>query len=100
MAKKRYDENSALKSVLKVSGSRVERNGAYKYICIPVNALVGIHTWGKVDYLVHHCDYGLIRTVPKVKSNDTEDNNNRNGKKSRKEKSELKHKKNHRKMLQ
>lgn len=90
---KRYDENKALQSIMKATGARWEQNGMYKYLYIPLNAHVGIHTWGKIDYLVHYCGWGLIRTAPKV----IEESNN-NDKKVNREKSEMKHKKNIRKM--
>lgn len=94
MANKGYDENKALQSVMKSTGARWERNGMYKYLYIPINAHVGIHTWGKIDYLVHYCGWGLVRTAPR----NVEDSTNDKTANNRKDKSEMKHKKNNRKM--
>lgn len=54
MAKK-HDERKDLKCVSKVA----EING--NRIIIPINAVIGIHTWGKIDFLVHYCGYILYR---------------------------------------
>lgn len=96
MANKGYDENKALQSIMRATGAKWEQNGMYKYLYIPINAHVGIHTWGKIDFLVHYCGWGLVRTAPKNVTNS--DNDDKNNKKSRKDKSEMKHKKNFRKM--
>ena len=50
MAKK-HDEKKDLKCVSKVA----EING--NHIIIPTNALIGIHMWGRIDFLVHYCGY-------------------------------------------
>lgn len=55
MAKK-HDERKDLKCVSKVA----EING--NHIIIPTNALIGIHTWGRIDFLVHYCGYVLNRS--------------------------------------
>lgn len=55
MAKK-HDERKDLKCVSKVaeiSGNR---------IIIPVNAVIGIRTWGRIDFLVHYCGYYLYHS--------------------------------------
>lgn len=54
MAKK-HDERKDLKCVSKVA----EING--NRIIIPTNAVIGIHTWGRIDFLVHYCGYILYR---------------------------------------
>lgn len=54
MAKK-HDERKDLKCVSKVA----EING--NHIIIPTNAVIGIHTWGRIDFLVH-CGYVLNRS--------------------------------------
>ena len=54
MAKK-HDEKKDLKCVSKVA----EING--NRIIIPTDAVIGIHTWGKIDFLIHYCGYILYR---------------------------------------
>lgn len=54
MAKK-HDERKDLKCVSKVA----EING--NHIIIPTNAVIGIHTWGRIDFLIHYCGYILYR---------------------------------------
>ena len=55
MAKK-HDEKKDLKCVSKVA----EING--NHIIIPTNTVIGIHMWGRIDFLVHYCDYILNRS--------------------------------------
>ena len=55
MAKK-HDEKKDLKCVSKVT----EING--NHIIIPTNSVIGIHTWGRIDFLVHYCGYVLNRS--------------------------------------
>ena len=55
MAKK-HDERKDLKCVSKVA----EING--NHIIIPTNSIIGIHTWGRIDFLVHYCGYILNRS--------------------------------------
>lgn len=54
MAKK-HDERKDLKCVSKVA----EVNG--NRIIIPTDTVIGIHTWGRIDFLVHYCGYILNR---------------------------------------
>lgn len=54
MAKK-HDERKDLKCVSKVA----EING--NHIIIPTDAIIGIHTWGRIDFLIHYCGYILYR---------------------------------------
>lgn len=54
MAKK-HDERKDLKCVSKVA----EING--NRIIIPANSVIGIHTWGRIDFLIHYCGYILYR---------------------------------------
>lgn len=54
MAKK-HDEKKDLKCVSKVA----EING--NRIVIPTDAVIGIHTWGRIDFLIHYCGYILYR---------------------------------------
>ena len=55
MAKK-HDERKDLKCVSKVA----EING--NHIIIQTNSVIGIHTWGRIDFLVHYCGYMLNRS--------------------------------------
>ena len=55
MAKK-HDEKKDLKCVSKVA----EING--NHIIIPTNSVIGIHTWGRIDFLIHYCGYVLNRS--------------------------------------
>lgn len=55
MAKK-HDERKDLKCVSRVA----EING--NHIIVPTNAVIGIHTWGRIDFLVHYCGYVLNRS--------------------------------------
>lgn len=54
MAKK-HDERKDLKCVSRVA----EING--NRIIVPTDAVIGIHTWGRIDFLVHYCGYILYR---------------------------------------
>ena len=62
MAKK-HDERKDLKCVSKVA----EING--NHIIVPTNTVIGIHMWGRIDFLVHYCGYILNR------SNNVKDSN-------------------------
>ena len=53
---KKHDEKKDLKCVSKVA----EING--NHIVIPTDAVIGIHTWGRIDFLVHYCGYVLNRS--------------------------------------
>lgn len=55
MAKK-HDERKDLKCVSRVA----EING--NHIIVPINAVIGIHTWGRIDFLIHYCGYYLYRS--------------------------------------
>lgn len=54
MAKK-HDERKDLMYVSRIAMIYGNR------IIIPSNAVIGIHTWGRIDFLVHHCWYVLNR---------------------------------------
>lgn len=53
---KKHDEKKDLKYVSKVA----EING--NHIIIPTNTVIGIHMWGRIDFLVHYCGYILNRS--------------------------------------
>ena len=63
----KYDENKVLRSVARVA--RVEGN----HIILKPDAIVGIHMWGKIDYLVNYKGYTVSRSnnVIKVKNEET-----------------------------
>ena len=54
MAKK-HDERKDLKCVSKVAEINDNR------IIVPTDAVIGIHTWGRIDFLIHYCGYILYR---------------------------------------
>ena len=79
MAKK-HDEKKDLKCVSKVA----EING--NHIIIPTNTVIGIHMWGRIDFLVHYCGYILNRSKNVKASNlKFEDVSAREAKKIKKE---------------
>lgn len=55
MAKK-HDEKKDLKCVSKVA--EINDN----HIIIPTNTVIGIHMWGRIDFLVHYCGYVINRS--------------------------------------
>ena len=60
MAKK-HDERKDLKCVSRIA----EING--NYIIVPTNAVIGIHMWGRIDFLVHYCGYVINRGSNTIK---------------------------------
>ena len=55
MAKK-HDENKDLRSI-----SRVARiDYGTKTILVSKTAIIGIHMWGKIDYLINHCGWYFL----------------------------------------
>ena len=54
MAKK-HDERKDLKCVSRVAKINGNR------IIVPIDAVIGIHTWGRIDFLIHYCGYILYR---------------------------------------
>ena len=63
----KYDENKVLRSVSRVA--HVDGN----HIIIKPDAIVGIHMWGKLDYLVNYRGYMVSRanSIIKVKNEET-----------------------------
>ena len=57
----KYDENKVLRSVSKVA--RIEGN----HIILKSDAIVGIHMWGKLDYLVNYRGYTVSRANNVIK---------------------------------
>lgn len=60
MAKK-HDERKDLKCVSRIAKIYDNR------IIIPINAVIGIHTWGRIDFLVHYCGYVINRGSNTIK---------------------------------
>ena len=53
---KRHDENKCLRSF-----KRIGRIDMYdKILQAPKNAVIGIHLWGKIDYLTKYCGWHFI----------------------------------------
>lgn len=63
----KYDENKVLRSIARVGSI----NG--NHIILKADAVVGIHMWGKIDYLVNYKGYTVSRSnnVIKVKNEET-----------------------------
>ena len=63
----KYDENKVLRSVARVASI----NG--NHIILRADAIVGIHMWGKLDYLTNYRGYTVSRSnsVIKVKNDET-----------------------------
>lgn len=53
--KKKHDERKDLKCVSRIA----EING--NHIIVSINTVIGIHMWGRIDFLVHYCGYYLYR---------------------------------------
>ena len=63
----KYDENKVLRNVARVASI----NG--NHIILRADAIVGIHMWGKLDYLTNYRGYTVSRSnnVIKVKNEET-----------------------------
>ena len=63
----KYDENKVLRSIARVASI----NG--NHIILKADAVVGIHMWGKLDYLTNYRGYTVSRSnnVIKVKNEET-----------------------------
>lgn len=60
---KKYDERSVIASLKKVANVTVKTTGiGYNVIEIKEDDRnkLGIHSWGKLDYLTHYCNYTVI----------------------------------------
>lgn len=58
---KKHDERKDLKCVSRIA----EING--NHIINPTNAVIGIHMWGRIDFLVHYCGYVINRGSNTIK---------------------------------
>jgi hypothetical protein len=52
----RHDESKDLRLV----GSKLKVDYADKTIQAPKSAIIGIRTWGRIDYLTHYCGWTFI----------------------------------------
>ena len=52
---KSHDENKCLRSF-----GRIGKVGYDKTLQAPKNAVIGIHLWGKIDYLTKYCGWHFI----------------------------------------
>lgn len=82
---KRHDENKCLKSF-----NRIGRVDIYnKTLQAAKNAVIGIHLWGKIDYLTNYCGWHFIwnndATPGHVQSSDDNNTNSSIKKKQKKE---------------
>uniref|UniRef100_A0AAU8MH29 Uncharacterized protein n=1 Tax=Geladintestivirus 5 TaxID=3233137 RepID=A0AAU8MH29_9CAUD len=55
MAKK-HDENKDLRSVSRIC----KVNSFDKTLRVSKNAIIGIHMWGRIDFLTHYCGWTFI----------------------------------------
>lgn len=60
MAKK-HDERKDLKCVSRIA--EIDGNR----IIIPTNVVIGIRTWGRIDFLVHYCGYVITHDSNTIK---------------------------------
>lgn len=58
---KKHDERKDLKCVSRIA--KIDGNR----IIIPINAVIGIHTCGRIDFLVHYCGYVINRGSNTIK---------------------------------
>lgn len=58
---KKHDERKDLKCVSRIV--KINSN----CISIPINAVIGIRTWGRIDFLVHYCGYVINRGSNTIK---------------------------------
>lgn len=58
---KKYDENKVLRTLSKASNIKVKHD---KHVCLLKNTVVGIHMWGKLDFLSHYCGYVVTWVTP------------------------------------
>lgn len=58
---KKHDEKKDLKCVSRIA--KIDGNR----IVIPINAVIGIRTWGRIDFLVNYCGYVITRGSNTIK---------------------------------
>jgi hypothetical protein len=57
---KKYDERKVVTMLNRINGIYVAGN---KTITIHPAATVGIHQWGRIDYLCNYCGYIVIKSA-------------------------------------
>ena len=57
--KKTHVENNDVQSLAR--NGRVGVNADKKMLRVSKNAVIGIKTWGKIDYLVNHRGWSMVR---------------------------------------
>jgi len=62
---KNYDEATIIREMKRRSGINITSKNE---ICISVNSNIGIHTWGKIDYLLNYCGYTIHKSEIKDNS--------------------------------
>lgn len=81
----KHDENKDLKSFSRIG----KVSPGDKTLRASKNAIIGIHMWGKIDYLTKYCGWHLIwdnsAGVGLTKANDDNANSARASKKAKKE---------------
>lgn len=84
----KHDENKDLRSVARIA----KVNLSDKSIQCSKNAIIGIHMWGKIDFLTKHCGWHffLWDNVVGVGYNQFADNNNNSARATKKTKKEAK----------
>ena len=83
MAKK-HDENKDLKSFARIG--KIDYGN--KILYAPKSATIGIHLWGKIDFLRHYCGWWFAWTnnaAPSVQSNGDSNDNVKAAKKNKNE---------------
>ena len=83
MAKK-HDENKDLKSFARIG--KIDYGN--KTLYAPKSATIGIHLWGKIDFLCHYCGWWFAWTnsmTPTVQSAVDSNNSSKEAKKAKKE---------------
>ena len=56
---KKHDEGSVIRLLGRLQGVTIYPGT--KTIKIKTNATIGIHSWGKIDYLTNYCGYTVIK---------------------------------------
>lgn len=59
MSKKKYDEGKVINQ-LASRGITIDYVGHYIQVPKDGTVIVGIHTWGKIDYLVNYCGWRCV----------------------------------------
>lgn len=83
---KRHDENKDLRSFGRIGSVNI----VTKTLRAAKSTAIGIHMWGKIDYLTHYCGYHFVwdnsvRVSNKFSSEKVEKSNARAAKKAAKE---------------